>query len=126
MVGGGGQSGTPHKFFASDERFFLDVIRIAPFPAEAIAQLQTLASLPNLASFDVVDAASWIFDKGEFCHLMQSVPHICLFATLLRLLIQRKPIVQLETTTVQSLGLVACCLAFCRLMLTFHYLLFAA
>ncbi|XP_026190958.1 uncharacterized protein LOC34619145 [Cyclospora cayetanensis] len=62
---GGQFDETRHRFHRSDERFFVDAVRIAPFPAEAIAQLKALANLPDLASFDIVDAAGWIFDQGH-------------------------------------------------------------
>ena len=69
---GNGPAHLSHKFFRADESFFIDAVRISPFPAEAIAQLQALAGLPDLASFDILDAAGWIFDQGTIYRLLSS------------------------------------------------------
>lgn len=54
-----------HKFSRSDEAFFCDAVRLSPFPAEALAQLQTLATSQNFVSISIADAARWIFEKGR-------------------------------------------------------------
>ncbi|PFH34617.1 hypothetical protein BESB_066500 [Besnoitia besnoiti] len=54
-----------HKFLLRDELFFMDAVRLSPFPEEALAQLHTFVKHEDLSACDIFAAADFLFEQGH-------------------------------------------------------------